>query len=468
MLRRLLDSPWPYFVLAALLAVVGLASQLERRKPPRPVGGLAALAELRGRQDLNVVFILIDALRADRLGMAGHPRPTSPNLDALARGGIRFARTRAPSSWTKPSMASLLTATSPSNNHMLRWEDTLPEAAMLPAEVFHAAGLRTLGLYRNAWMAPHFGFGQGFDSYFVPRVLTESRAMRRNSPSVGEGLSGSDADITDAARQFLQSFGRDRFFLYLHYMDVHQYASDASGPTFGTSHSDFYDSAVAWVDANVGLVMAELDRLGLASRTLVVITADHGEEFGEHGGEGHGRTLYHEVMDVPFLIVPPFRLESGVVVETPVASIDIFPTVLDLMGLPPLPGAEGRSARPLIEAAIGSQPPPPDPSRPAFAALDRSWAQRGASPNRLASVATDEERLIRALDQPAPLELFALASDPQERTNVAGAEPAVRDRLADLLSQHLAQPGAAWGAATPVQLDRMSRDQLRALGYVVE
>jgi arylsulfatase A-like enzyme len=156
------------------------------------------------------------------------------------------------------------------------------------------------------------------------------------------------------------------------------------------------------------------------------------------------------------------------VVETPVASIDIFPTVLDLMGLPPLPGAEGRSARPLIEAAIGSEPPPPDLSRPAFAALDRSWAQRGASPNRLASVATDEERLIRALDQPAPLELFALTSDPQERTNVAGSEPAVRDRLADLLSQHLAQPGAAWGAATPVQLDRMSRDQLRALGYVVE
>ena len=104
---------------------------------------------------------------------------------------------------------------------------------------------------------------------------------------------------------------------------------------------------------------------------------------------------------------------------------------------------------------------------PAFAELDRSWGERGAPPNRLASVATDEERLIRALDRPEPVQLFALATDPMERANVAESDPATRDRLDTLLSEHMQRPASPWGSAKPVQMDRMSLDQLRALGYVV-
>ncbi len=468
MLRRLLDSPRFYFVLAGLLLCGGIVLQIEIRSPSRPEGGLAELKALRERKDLDVIFILIDALRPDRLGLAGYGRPTSPHLDALAAGGVRFSRVRAPSSWTKPSMASLLTSTSPSAHRILRWEDTVPEAATLPAEIFRGAGLRTLGLIRNDWLAPHFGFAQGFDDYYVPRVFRDDRSLRRNSPSTGPGLRGSDEDITEAAIQFLRSFGEQRFFLYLHYMDVHQYASDASGPTFGTSHSDFYDSAIAWVDRNVGALMAEVERLGLANRTLVVITADHGEEFGEHGGEGHGRTLYREVTEVPWVLVLPFRLEPGVTVETSVSSLDVFPTVFDLMGLPPLPGAEGRSAAALIEAALANEPPPEGAARPAFAALDRSWGKRGAPPDRLAAVATEDERLVRSLDRPAPDELFLLRSDPLERANVAESDPDATSRLGGLLTDYLGRPQPPWSAPTSVELDRMSLDQLRALGYVVE
>lgn len=467
-LRRLLDSPGFYFTLAGLLFLVLIASQLRIRRPPRPAGGVAELAQLRERRDLNVVFLLIDALRSDRLGVAGYPRPVSPNLDSLASGGVRFTQTRAQSSWTKPSMASLLTSTSPSSNRNRRWEDVLPDAATLPAEIFHAAGIRTLGLYRNQWMAPGFGFGQGFDSYYVPAVLKDASGMRRNSPSVGEGLQGSDADLTLAAKQFLQSYGRERFFLYLHYMDVHQYKSDAESPTFGTSHSDFYDSAISWVDRNVGELVAELERLDLARRTLIVVTSDHGEEFGEHGGEGHGRTLYHEVTDVPWILVLPFGLERSLVIETPVASLDVVPTVLDLVGLPQLPEAEGVSALPLIDAALRGAAPPAGSGRPVFAELDRSWEKRDSGPDRIASVADGSERLIRTLAAPARVELFDLSSDPLEQTNLAEASPAARDRLLGLLSDHLARPAVAWGAAPPVELDRLSREQLRALGYLVE
>jgi arylsulfatase A-like enzyme len=467
-LRRLLDSPWPYLILAGLLLVLGISSQFKLRPPPRPVGGLPELAALRERHDLNVIFLVVDALRADRLGAAGYPRPTTPHLDALASSGVRFAKTRAPSSWTKPAMASILTATSPTSNHILRWEDTVPEAATLPAEVFKAAGLRTLGLYRNEWLAPGFGFGQGFDNYHVPHALKDSPTMRRAEGNPGNRLLGSDADLTQPAKQFLQTFGRERFFLYLHYMDVHQYASDASVPSFGTSHADQYDSAIVWVDQNIAELVQELERLDLARRTVIVITADHGEEFGEHGGEGHGRTLYREVVDVPWILVLPFRLERGLVMQEAVSSLDVFPTLFDLMGLPPLPGAQGRSARPLLEAALGGAAASAEAPAPAFAALDRTWGQRKAAPDRIVSISTADERLIRALDVPAPIQRFDLARDPGETSNVADADPALRDRLLGLLSTELSRPPVAWGSAPPVELDRMQLEQLRALGYVVQ
>ena len=132
MLRKLLDSPWPYFAGAALLVVLAIASQFQIAGPSRPKGSAEEIATLRDRKDLNVVFLVVDTLRADRLGAYGYARPTSPEIDALARSGILFRHVYSQSSWTKTSMASLWTGTYPAHNGILRYDHALPDEAVLP------------------------------------------------------------------------------------------------------------------------------------------------------------------------------------------------------------------------------------------------------------------------------------------------------------------------------------------------
>src|SRR5262245_10104598 len=350
MLRRVLDSPRTYFVAAGLLLLVAIATQLEVRLPARPEGGVDEIRALAQRRDLNVVFVLVDTLRADRLGSYGYSRPTTPNLDALAEQGIAFDRVLSQSSWTKTSMASLWTATFPLRNGVVRYDDVLPPAATLPAEVFREAGFRTAGIWRNGWVAPNFGFDQGFEFYTSPRPGRERARLERGNPSA-EGLPGSDEDVATSTFEFLDSYGRERFFLYLHLMDLHQYVYDDKAQRFGTSYSDVYDQSLNWTDRVIGAIVSKLEEVGAQDRTLVVVASDHGEAFLEHGYEGHARNLYREVTYVPLVIALPFRLAQGVRIGEQVSNVDIWPTVLDLVGLAPLPNVDGRSLVPLILAA---------------------------------------------------------------------------------------------------------------------
>ncbi len=468
MSRSVLHSPWLYFGGAALLLVVGVASQVRIHWPSRPSGGVAELEALRGRKDLNVVFILVDTLRADRLSAYGYSRPTSPTLDALAREGVRFAHVTAQSSWTKASMASILTAAYPATNGVERWNQALPEAATLPAEIFRQAGFRTAGLYRNEWVDRAFGFAQGFEAYHVPYYSTPPESFRQNTPEP-QKLAGSDADLTRSAVEFVQSFRDERFFLYLHYMDVHQYAYDAAAPVFGTSNSDLYDSAINWVDRNIGGLVQALDKSGILSRTVIVISADHGESFREHGVEGHGTTLFREVLDVPLILVLPFRWKGGLVVETPVENLDIFPTVLDLIGLPPLPNAQGRSLVPLMVAAARGGPPPAElAERPSFAELDRTWGQPKKDPSPIVSVELGRWKLIQSALDPAEVALFDHQTDPGEAQNVVASHPEALGRLRQLAQQHVAAARQASVQPEHVEVDPARLEQLRALGYVLQ
>ena len=150
-LRKLIDSPWIYFALAAVALLAAVLSQFERIAVDVPSGKVEDLSTLGDRSDLNVLFILIDTLRADRLSAYGYPRETTPNIDALAARGIRFANVESQSSWTKASMASLWTGIAPEQTGVLRFFHALPEEATLPAEVFQRAGFRTAGVWRNGW-----------------------------------------------------------------------------------------------------------------------------------------------------------------------------------------------------------------------------------------------------------------------------------------------------------------------------
>jgi len=465
MLRRWITPRALVTLVSVGLIVAGISQMLEIRTPDRPVDSWEAIRDLAQRNDLNVVFAMIDTLRSDRLGAYGYDRPTSPIFDALADSGVLFRNVLAQSTWTKTSMASLWTATHAPTNGITRYPHGLPEAATTPAEILRDAGYRTVGIWRNGWVAPNFGFAQGFDLYFRPPLRSDLPGARQDNPSAFQ-LPGTDHDITQSAVEFLRGAGDDPFLLYLHYMDVHQYVYDDSAD-FGTTYSDIYDNSIRWVDKNIGTLVAVLQREELMRRTLLVISSDHGEAFEEHGSEGHARDLYRETTRVPLLMALPFRLEEGIVVEPPVENVDLWPTLLDLLGLPPLPSQQGRSLVPLIEAAARGDAPV-DGDRPRFAYLDTTWGRRGTEPRPLVSVGQGRHRLFYRPRRPAVAELYDVHADPYEQENIAAREPEVVGRLRGLAEEHLNGPKASWGDPEKVKLDDFELGQLRALGYVVD
>jgi len=449
-------------LLAVVLLRLGVAHE-----DPRPRGTLEDLLALRTRSDLNVLFVLVDTLRADRLGVYGYARDTSPNLSALAATGVRFAHQVSQSSWTKCSMASLWTGLYPVRTRVLRAYDVLSPQARMPAEIFQEAGFRTAALWRNGWIAPNFGFSQGFEVYLSPRSerRRQARVQRLDSPNVS--LDGDDGDILDSAVEFLRAHRHERFFLYLHMMDVHQYAFSEDAALFGTSYSDSYDNAIRWVDSLLGHLFAALDELGLRDRTLIVFAADHGEAFGEHDGEGHARNVYGEVTQTPLILGPPFRLEPGIVVEARSENVDLWPTVLELVGLPPLPDVDGRSLVPQIVAAARGEAPP-EGDGVAFAQIDQRWGQIKETPRPMVAVNQGRWRLMFRAGLPKRSELYDKQEDPRERQNLAGKEPEITGALNELAVGYLKSPPPPWGADAPIiEIDELELNQLRALGYGV-
>ena len=423
------------------------------------------LSALRARRDLNVLFVLVDTLRADRLGAYGYRRETSPRLDALAGRGVRFENVESQSSWTKTSMASLWTSRYPSQTGVLRVYHALPQGAIVPAEILRRAGFQTGGVVRNDWMQPTFGFDQGFDTYQRPTSIHPVAASHHNP--ISERQETTDIDATDLAVAFIEKNRDRRFLLYIHYMDAHQYLFSDETPTFGTELSDYYDSSVHWTDHNIGILIDALERSDLTERTIIVVASDHGEAFKEHAMMGHSSNLHREVARVPLIIALPGALE-GVVVPQQIANIDIWPTLLDVLGLPPLAGADGRSLVPLILAAAAGDEPGELSERSLFAELDKRWAGRpDQEPIALTSVVDGGYRLIRNGSSPGKSLLYDLSVDPGEQRDIAAVEP---ERVAELeakIDELRSRPTSTLGKPPVVDLDPM-KSLLQKLGYAVE
>ena len=431
----------------------------------RPLGTLDDIFALQERDDLNVLFILVDTLRADRLSCYGHDRKTSPRIDALAESGVRFSRHLAQSSWTKCSMASMWTGLYPNRARILLSRHALPEAAVLPAEIFRDAGYRTTGIFRNGWVARNFGFSQGFEIYMMPRP---PREIVRQSSEDPAKLAASDGDVIRAATGFLRAHEMEQWFMYVHLLDIHQYTSDEASAIFGTSYSDIYDNAILTTDSLIGHLLDELDGRGLRERTIVVLASDHGEAFGEHDKDGHAYDVYGEVTEVPFVISLPFRLESGVVVDSPSENVDIWPTLFDLIGLSGLEDPDGASLLPAIESAMLGEPSPDEGSL-SFSHLEEKWGrleEEGSFP--MVSVTEDDWRLIYKSSEESP-QLFNKKSDPGEKKNIAKKHEDVVAALQGEVDAYLEQDEAPWPEENlSVELDDMELNQLRALGYGIQ
>ena len=473
MTNTLLQKNWPWLVAGGLIVLWLLSTSIKYTPPigdPRPLGSKQDILQLAEREDLNVLFLLIDTLRSDRLGMYGYERDTSPNFDRWAEPGVRFDRHLAQSSWTKSSMASLWTGLSPMRTGVTRYDHVVAEEAIMPAERFREAGYKTIGIYRNGWVAPTFGFDQGFDVYTHAPPRQMNPAIRAKNPTITSV--GNDEDTVAAGIEFLRVSGHDdRWFLYMHLMDVHEFVYDEESALFGASHSDMYDNSIRWTDGTLDALFNNLAEFGLAENTLIVVTADHGEAFRERGLEGHARAVYRETTEIPFLLLFPFKLEPGLVVPTRTQGIDVWPTVFDLIGFDPLDDADGVSRVPEILAAADGEVLP-ESTTTAFSFLDENWGRQTKPPrHRLAVTEGGYRFVVRSAieddEASKPVEeLFNSESDPRELDDLFVSESDIADRLRAAGDAWL-QEKPPWGEAPRREIGELELNQLRALGYAI-
>ncbi len=426
----------------------------------------------------DVLLISLDSVRADVLTFVDEE--TAPNLARLARRGTRFTQAVSGTSWTLPSHAQMFTGMPPAL-HGLQESDLVldPRLDTLP-ELLRAGGYRTAGFYTCWYLTDAYGFGAGFDLYenamqggdelvqALELALEEDgdaadrrRAFRRQVPAQRDI---SSPRVAERARDALARMGReDPVFLFAHFFDPHfdyvpppphdtrfdpDYEGSMTGEDYWTNPAIFdaartpprvvsdrdlehlralYRGEVAWTDAAIGELLDALEARGLLDETLIVVTADHGEEFFEHGGRGHRQTLFDEVLRVPLLIVPPRSAVPSPAerCDAQVSLSDLLPTVLDLAGLPDPGGLHGRSLRPALEgepldprAEVATLSLPLEGGRPGRALLEawrtpeekllRTWARfDGEQETRLVGVAwydlaadPGEERPVKGLDDP--------------------------------------------------------------------
>ena len=285
----------------------------------------------------NLLLITLDTTRMDHLGCYGYALPTSPAIDSVAGGGVRFTGALTQIPLTGPAHATMMTGLHPHEHGAVRNGVPLPQEARTLAERLRDAGYRT-GAFLSGWplRAGLSGLDQGFDVY---DDSMQNRYRLVNTQRFAH-------QVTPPARSWLRRHAGERFFLWVHYFDPHApYLRrpglfDALGPDVREATRSIaprilkYDSEIRHMDEQIGSLLATLRALGLERDTLVVITADHGEAFGEHGYVGHGRFLYEEIVRIPLIAAWPGRIAEGVTVDAPVGLIDVAPTILSLLDLP--------------------------------------------------------------------------------------------------------------------------------------
>jgi len=421
----------------------------------------------------NVLLYVADTVRADELACYGNDAIQTPNFDRLADEGILFENAYAQSSWTRTSMASLLTATYPEVHGVEARMDPLSEQLRFLPEILSEAGYSTAAITSNPNIGSAFGFDRGFDDFFE---LYERRNPGR--VRIGEFVTTAD-EISEVAIEWIDR-ASEPFFLLILSVDPHSpyeppdgfdnFGGDYEGPATGASafinRSDLtraeqerirslYRGEITFNDHAFGMLVDDLKARGLYDRTAVIFASDHGEEFWEHGGRGHGKTLFEEVLRVPLILRLPGGFPAGKRVAAPVELVDVLPTILELCALPMPPQLQGTS---LLAS--------PDPDRPIRSRLVLDGAE-------LEAVRLGDRKLIQS---PGGTTLFFdLEKDPREQD----ALPAELGSHQRALQQSIDQSHRASGALratlgglekpAPVQPAELSAEvtrQLERLGYL--
>jgi arylsulfatase A-like enzyme len=290
--------------------------------------------------DFDVVLITIDTVRADHFSAYGYPRKTTPTIDAIAGDGTLFVDGWAHAPSTRYSMPAITTGRHPLDVHydysIPGWPGIAPEAVTI-AELLGPAGFFT-----GAITSYHYFSGHGFEQGFASFDNKNARLHREGAQGPAHSTGTSARENTDKALAFVRDHAAQRFFLWVHYYDPHyDYMAHKEAPQWGDSDVDRYDQEIFFTDLQIGRLVADLEARGLWQKTVVVITGDHGEGFGEHGVFEHGYHLYAAQTKVPMIVRVPGLAPR--VSTTPMAHIDIMATLADLAGLAPTSEMMGRS-----------------------------------------------------------------------------------------------------------------------------
>jgi arylsulfatase A-like enzyme len=427
------------------------------------------VATATGAPPFNVVYISVDTLRADRMSLYGHDRPTSPNLERWAtESGVVFDNTVVQASWTLPSHVSMLTGIG-AFSHGVNHNNPAPASLELISETLRRADYRTLAVTGGGYVHPHYNLSQGFDRFWY---------WSGSDPATREPVDGADHEldaVLDIAGEWVRESADEPFFLFLHTYDIHyrlrprepQFSqfSDLAAPAGNLGWSrvspvaedgfrrdkylvlrdggsqtrlpehlaelprDIYDSRIAHMDSQLPRFFRLLDELGLSGRTIIVLTSDHGELLGEHGLYEH-LSLYEENIMVPLVVVAPGVASPGSRVAEQVRSVDIVPTILDLLNLPVPDGVEGRSLAPLLS---GDDDPIERPG----------WTYAAASNYGMSLRHDNRAKLIFNNTAWSPvngdIELYRLDVDPDEENDLGDAEEGhpLRDQLVERYSSQI-------------------------------
>ncbi|MCH7870558.1 MAG: sulfatase-like hydrolase/transferase [Planctomycetes bacterium] len=371
-------------ILAASIAVCFAGCSKDR--------ATAVLAEPR-----NVVLITIDACRADALSCYGHPRSTTPRIDALARKGVLFENAITPATSTLPSHCSILTGTTPPFHGVHADENyRLPQLNVTLAETLKAKGFATGAVVGSAALDSMFGLTQGFDTY--DDDFGSTSGGRRSAESV-----------TDSALAWLQEHAAERLFLLINYQDTA--APYAPPETYRAQHEgNAYLGELSYTDAQIGRVVDKLDSLGLTDSTLLIVTGAHGEGTGKHSESRHGFFVYHDTTRVPLIVKAP-GAAMGTRIEEKVGLIDIVPTVLSLMRVTDAPPVHGSDLSPYLSGKKTAYP-----GRYFYS---ESLLPTDSGCNALLAI---EDQSWKYIQSKRP-ELYDLARDPGETNNLFAEQP---------------------------------------------
>ena len=378
----------------------------------------------------DILFVLIDSIKASHLGCYGYGRDTTPNLDRFAKEEcVRFETVIPGGSWTVPAVMTLFSSL-PADEHRRVMPD-LPhnENVVTLAETLRAAGYATVGITANGMVSHKFGYGKGFDLWDdYSATVPPDAGMMKAASGYARGMVLTRMGLNRLSRRDPSK----PLFLFLFYMDPHwdyrppppyDVKFDESGsapvrnvwamkgdrvtPELRRRTLDAYDGEIAYCDAAVSNLLAAVSATPRWNDTIVVVAGDHGESFWERGFSGHGNHLYDEELKVPLMIRVPANRgpKPGTVVKGQVGGIDIAPTLLDLAGVPAPPSWKGRSLRESMTSGVSDGRPVVTETR----VRDRLWQR---------AVRTDRWKVIAVNDFANPVEAYDLATDPGETNNL--------------------------------------------------